>query len=171
MWISAAFVCIGLALAVLAVAMTLMSAVRAASVETWRSQWLTSSYVTFAWQELGRGVFFGYLFMLGLVPLTAFFFLGQSDFWSNFLFFSALIWAAAAITSYFVMVLPGIIGYGRRRRSEIKGRDWSFLGQVVLVLALSAPFGYALKTFLLPPTDQVLNILVATFKLYTRVLA
>lgn len=171
MWISAAFVCVGVIVSVIAIGLTLNNAIRATRLSTWCETWHASNYVTFAWQELGRGVFFGYLFMLGLTPVTAFFFLGQPDFWNNFLFFSALIWAASGIVSYFVMVVPGVIGYGLRRREEIKGRDWGLAGQILLVFFLSAPFGYALKTFLLPPTDQVLHILVATFKLYTQVLA
>ena len=170
MWVSAAFVCVGVCVALLAIGLTLLSAVRATSPENW-PEGSKATYITFAWQELGRGVFFGYLFTLGLVPVTAFFFLGQANFWSNFGFFCGLIWASAAIMSYFTMVLPGVVGYWRHRRSQIKGRDWSFAGQILLVAGLSAPMGYALKYFLLPPADQVLDLLVATFKLYSRVLA
>ncbi len=170
MWISAAFVALGVGVALFAVGLTLLCAVRAASPQSWQDHWDKASYITFAWQELGRGVFFGYLFMLGMVPLTAFFFLGHAFFWNNFLFFSALIWGAAAILMYFIMVVPGIVGYWLHRRAQGKTGDLGMYVQVALVLALSAPFGYTLKTFLLPPTDQVFDLLVQTWKMYSKVL-
>lgn len=171
MWISAVFAFAGVVVVLVAIGLAIANAVRAAQPSTWSTRWVHATYVSFAWQELGRGIFFGYLLALGMSPLTAFFFLGRDDFWNNFAVFSLLIWATSAIVFYFAMILPGLLGYVLNRRANGRLGEWGLYVQILVVLVLSAPLVYALQTFLLPPADQVISILLETWRLYSRLFA
>jgi len=167
MWVSAAFTFAGAILVLVVVALTLRGALRAASPDAWAQLYQRESYVSFAWRELGRGLFLGYLFTLGLSPVTAFFFLGHEGFWRSFLFLSLINWGLAAIAIYFLQVLPGFRGYLARRRQGASRAP--LLGQILIVTALSAPLAWAFFALLLPPAHEFFRILIETWLLYMHI--
>jgi len=170
MWVSAAFTLAGGILVLVVLYLALRGAVRAASPAVWATRSERETYVSFAWQELGRGLFLGYLFTLGLSPVTAFFFLGQPGFWRSFLFLSLINWGLGAIAIYFLQILPGFRGYLLRKRDKSAAERISFSGQILIVLAISAPLAWAFFALLLPPAHEFFQILVETWLLYTRII-
>lgn len=165
---SAVLAGVGLILIVLAVGLTIANIIQALRPTSWATRWAHESYVTFAWQELGRGLFFGYLFALGMSPMTAFIFLDREGFWRNFFFGSIALWGGIAILIYFAIVIAGFFGFTIHRGVSGRVGTWGVYSQVAIVGALSAPLGYVLLKVLLLPVHNVLDLLVGTFHLYTR---
>jgi hypothetical protein len=170
MWVSAVFTLAGGILVLVVLFLTVRRAIRVANPELWASRYERETYVSFAWQELGRGLFLGYLFALGLSPVAAFFFLGQDEFWRNFLFLSLINWGLGAIAIYFIQLLPGFRGYVLRKREQNALAGVSLYGQILIVTAISAPLAWAFFTLLLPPAHEFFQILVETWVLYTRII-
>jgi hypothetical protein len=158
----------GLVLIVSATGLALANVVRALRPVNWATRWANESFVTFAWQEFGRGLFFGYLFALGMSPMTAFVFLDRDGFWENFVFGSVALWAGMAILIYFAIVIAGFFGFAIHRGVSRKLGTWSLYSQVLIVSVLSAPLGYLLLTVLLPPVHNVFSLLVETWHLYSK---
>lgn len=165
-WLSALVGGVGVLLMVITLIVCLFHAVHVGSRGHWIERTEKMSFISFAWGELGRGLFQGYLLALGMSPLTAFFFLGQKDFWVNFAFFTGLVWALGAILVYFWSVMCGVVGFVRyHQQARDIGTFYAFT-QFLVVTAMSAPLGYILVTFLLPPADQVFTILVETMRFH-----
>jgi hypothetical protein len=167
-WVSAVFTFAGGILVLAVIIQTLRSAFRAASPQSWARHYARETYVSFAWRELGRGLFLGYLYTLGLSPVTAFFFLGQEAFWRSFLYLSLINWGLSAIAIYFALLLPGFHGYLKRRAQT--QTHVPLLGQVLIVGAMSAPLAWAFFALLLPPAHEFFRILIETWLLYTRII-
>jgi len=146
--------------------LALMHAVHVGSQGHWIHKPERMSFIAFAWGELGRGLFHGYMLTLGMSPLTAFFFLGQEHFWLNFAFFTGLVWALGAILMYFWSVLCGVVGFVRYHQTARDIGSLNAFTQFAVVLVMSAPLGYVLVRFLLPPADQVFTILVETMRFH-----
>lgn len=168
-WLSAILIAIGIMLVVAALAMALTNTVQAIRPASWGTRWAEETYVSFAWLELGRALFFGYLLALGLSPLTALIFIDRASFWSNFFFGYALIWGASAIVFYFAIVLAGFVGYALHRGTSGQVGTLSLYGQVFIVTIMSAPLAVLLWAALLPPVREVVALLIETWRLYTRV--
>ena len=171
--VSAIFTLAGM-LVVLAVAwMTLQGMFRAASPSVWAGRYRGETYVHFAWQELGRGLFLGYLFALGLTPITAFFFLGASGnnvFWQDFFFNCLINWGLGAIAIYLIQLVPGMAGYLRyRQEAGARRTGLSLYLQFLIVATMSAPLVYILVRYLLPPAGQIFRVLVETLQLYIKI--
>jgi hypothetical protein len=159
---------VGIMLIVSALGLALANVVQALRPTNWATRWANETFVTFAWQEFGRGLFCGYLFALGMSPMTAFIFLDREGFWRNFAFGSAALWGGVAILVYFAIIIAGFFGFAIHRGVSRKLGTWGLYSQVIIVAALSAPLGYLLLTVLLPPVHNVLNLLVQTWHLYSR---
>ena len=170
MWVSAVFTFAGGILVLVVIYLTLRGAWRVASPEIWAKRYERDTFVSFAWQELGRGLFLGYLFTLGLSPVTAFFFLGREEFWRNFLFLSLINWGLGAIAIYFVQLFPGFRGYVVRKRMDGVLKGVNLYGQILIVTAMSAPLAWAFFALLLPPAHEFFQIMVETWLLYTRII-
>lgn len=169
-WVSAIFTLLGGILVLAVVYVTLRGALHVARPETWETRYERETYVSFAWQELGRGLFLGYLVTLGLSPVTAFFFLGQEEFWTSFAYLSLINWGLAAIAIYFMQLLPGFRGYLLRKRKQGALEGVSLYGQILVVTAMSVPLAWAFYALLLPPAHEFFQILVETWLLYTRII-
>ena len=165
-WVSALVAGIGVLLMVGTLMLALMHAVHVGSQGHWIHKPERMSFIAFAWGELGRGLFHGYMLTLGMSPLTAFFFLGQEHFWLNFAFFTGLVWALGAILMYFWSVLCGVVGFVRYHQTARDIGSLNAFTQFAVVLVMSAPLGYVLVRFLLPPADQVFTILVETMRFH-----
>lgn len=171
-WVSALVGGLGLALMAATAVLGLLHAVHVGSQGHWVQKPDKMSFIAFAWGELGRGLFHGYLLALGMSPLTAFFFLGQQHFWISFAFFTGLVWALGAIVMYFWTVLCGVVGFVRYHKQAQEIGSLNAFTQFAVVLLMSAPLGYVLVRFLLPPADQVITILVETMRFhYAHVMA
>jgi hypothetical protein len=159
---------VGLILVISAIAIAIANVVQALRPTNWGTRWANETFVTFAWQELGRGLFCGYLFALGMTPMTAFIFLDRENFWRNFTFGSIALWGGTAILIYFAIVIAGFFGFAVHRGVSRKHGAWGLYSQALIVGALSAPLAYLLLTVLLPPVHNVLDLLVQTWQLYAR---
>lgn len=159
---------VGLVLIVSATGLAIANIVQALRPANWATRWANETFVTFAWQEFGRGLFFGYLFALGMSPMTAFIFLDREGFWRNFAFGSIALWGGMAILIYFAIIIAGFFGFTIHRGVSRKLGTWGLYSQVAIVAALSAPLAYLLLTVLLPPVNNVFDLLVQTWQLYAR---
>ena len=167
MWVSAIFTAAGGLIVLVVLYLTLRGAWQAASPKVWATRYVRDTFVSFAWQELGRGLFLGYLFALGVSPVAAFFFLGQPDFWRSFGFLSLINWGLGAVVIYFVQLLPGLRGYVLHKRND--GAKANLPGQLLVVTAISAPIAWAFFALLLPPGHEFFRIAIETWLLYTRI--
>ncbi len=159
---------VGLMLVVSATGLAIANIIQAIRPANWGTRWADETFVTFAWQELGRGLFFGYLFALGMSPMTAFIFLDRENFWRNFTFGSIALWGGTAILIYFAIVIAGFFGFAVHRGVSRKLGTWGLYSQALIVATLSAPLAYLLLTVLLPPVHDVLALLVQTWHIYAR---
>jgi hypothetical protein len=171
--VSAVFTFAGMLVVLAVLWMTARGAYRAASPAIWADRYQGETYVHFAWQELGRGLFLGYLFALGLTPTTAFFFLGSSGnnvFWQDFFFNCLINWGVGAIAIYLIQLLPGISGFLRYMQQTGGPRSGlSIYLQFLIVAAMSAPLVYVFIVYLLPPAGQIFRVLIETLLLYFKI--
>jgi hypothetical protein len=173
LWAPTVFTLTG-ALVVLGVVIAgLRGALRAASPDHWAERYGGETYVHFAWQVLGRGLFLGYVFTLGLSPMAAAFFSGGKGFWREFFFLTLINWAVGAIVIYLLTLTPGLLGYlGYRRDARAQGTRTGGLPvylQVLIVVILSAPLVYILIALLLPPAREFFRIIINTAWLYAQI--
>jgi hypothetical protein len=168
---SAIVAVVGLMLIVSAAGLAIANVIQALRPTNWGARWANETFVTFAWQELGRGFFCGYLFALGMTPMTASIFLDRESFWRNFAFGSLALWGGTAILVYFAIVIAGFFGFAVHRGVSGKLGTWGLYSQAIIVATLSAPLGFLLWKVLLPPVHDVLALVVQTWQLYARLLA
>jgi hypothetical protein len=174
LWVSAIFDAAGGILVLVTLFLTLRAAIRASSPKVWASVYARETYVSFAWRELGRALFLGYLFALGLSPMSAAFLLGQEPFWSSFALLSLIVWGVGTSVAFFLQLLPGFLGYVRYQQVNGTRVGASLYGQVLVVMALTGVLAWAFIWLLLPPAlaffQVVLNYLYDSWQLLTRIL-
>ncbi len=169
-WLLIVAVAIGGVLVLAAFALTLQTAVQALRPDSWQTRWAKHSYVTFAWQELGRGIYFGYLCALGLSPLTTAAFLDREDFWPLFLLGSAYVWGVSALAAYFIMVIPGFFGFAFERSARGQIGSLNLLSQLAIVSVVSAPLAYLFIDMVLPRAAILVGTIFDIVVTYGRVL-
>lgn len=165
----AAFTAAGAVLVLIVLIMTIRGAFRVAGKAFWAQRSERETYVAFAWQEVGRGIFLGYFFALGISPVIEFFFDGQSQFWQKFFLLMGINWIFAAIVIYLSHLIPGFRGYVLRERTRSAEVGVGLFGQVLIVTAMSLPLIWILVYFLLPPASEFFGILFETWRLYWRI--
>jgi hypothetical protein len=172
MWVSAIFTAAGGLIVLVVLYLTLRGAWLAASPKVWATRYVRDTYVSFAWAELGRGLFLGYLFALGLSPMSTMFLLGQEQFWPSFALLFLIIWGFGASVVYFVQLLPGFRGYVRHRQAKGESVGASVYGQILIVILMTGVLAWVFVAFLLPPAlaffQGLYNSLYDNWQLLTR---
>ena len=146
----------------------LRSALIAMSPTNWSEKWVASSFITFAWHEVGRGLFYGLLVAVGLAPLTVAFFAGSSRPFSNITFLSLLSWAAFAAAIFLIGVLSGLVGFLRYEAGNPERHSIINLAQVAIVAVAAVPIAVILLRYLVPSLLGVVGAWLDTMGLYAE---
>ena len=159
---------IGLGLCALVATLVLRGALIAMNPMNWAEKWVSSSFITFAWHELGRGLFLGLIAALGLAPLTIAFFAGSEKFYSNITFLTLLAWAAFAAGIFFTGVAGGLIGFLRYEAGNHERHSLMNLAQLAIVAVASFPVLILFLTYLVPSLSHVVGLWLDTMSLYAE---
>lgn len=169
-WVTLIFAIAGGVLIVLAMLVAVANGVFSSSPRIWRTRKAGDTFVTFAWTEFGRALALGFVFALGFAPLTIFVFEDSEQFWSGFFWFSAVVWSNATIILFFMMILPGFVGYFGYNSARRGGpKSVTMFLELATVVGLMTPFLYVFFRFLLPTFSTVVGLLFETWQLYVRI--
>jgi len=140
----------------------------AMSPTNWSERWVTSSFITFAWHEVGRGLFFGLLVAAGLAPLTVAFFAGSARSFSNITFLSLLSWAAFAAAIFLIGVVSGLVGFLRYEAGNPDRHSVINLAQIAIVGVAAFPIAVVFLTYLVPSLVHIVGLWLDTMGLYAE---
>lgn len=157
---------VGLTLSAMVLTIVLRGAFRAVTPDNWQDKWMSSSFITFAWHELGRGLFLGAVGALGLAPLTIAFFAGSERFYSNITFLSLLAWAAFSAAIFLVGIASGLIGFLRYEAGNPERHSLMNLAQLAVVGVAAFPVLVLFLTYLMPSLLHVVGLWLDTMGLY-----
>lgn len=144
------------------------TALVAMSPTNWSEKWVASSFITFAWHEVGRGLFYGLLVAAGLAPLTVAFFAGSARPFSNITFLSLLSWAAFAAAIFLIGLVSGTIGFLRYEAGNPERHSIINLAQLAIVAIASVPIAFVFMTYLVPSLVHVVGLWLDTMGLYAE---
>ena len=138
------------------------------SPTNWSEKWVATSFITFAWHEVGRGLFFGLLVAAGLAPLSVAYFAGSSQPYSNITFLSLLSWAAFAAAIFLIGVFSGLVGFLRYEAGNPDRHSIVNLAQIAIVAVAAVPIAMVLLTYLVPSLVSVVGAWLDTMGLYAE---
>jgi hypothetical protein len=159
---------VGLALSTLVALLVLRGAFAAINPSNWQEKWLHASFITFAWHELGRGIFLGLLAAVGTAPLSVAFFAGSQTEISNMVFLVALAWAAFATGIFFLGVTTGLIGFLRFEAGHPSQHSVITFVQLTVVAVASLPVLVVFLYYLVPNLTMVIGLWLDTMGLYAK---
>ena len=140
----------------------------AMSPTNWSDKWVSTSFITFAWHEFGRGLFFGLLVAAGLAPLTVAFFAGSDRPFSNITFLSLLSWAAFAAAIFLIGIVTGLIGFLRYEAGNPERHSIMNIAQIAIVAIAAFPIALLFLTYLVPSLVHVVGLWLDTMGLYAE---
>jgi hypothetical protein len=159
---------VGLVLCAVVATLVVRGALASMSAANWSERWLNASFITFAWHELGRGIFLGFVAAVGISPLTIAFFAGTTRFYSDVTFLSLLAWGAFAAGIFFVGVVTGLIGFLRYEAGNHDRHSLMNLAQLAIVGIAAFPVFIIFITFLVPSLGKVVGLWLDTMSLYAQ---
>ena len=168
MFIPTLFAFSGLALCMLVMGLVVRGALVGISPDNWEHKWVSTSFITFAWHELGRGLFLGLLIALGLAPLTIAFFAGSQRPFSNITFLSLLAWGAFAAAIFLIGLATGLVGFLRYEAGNPERHSFMNLAQIAVVAVASVPVAIFFVTYLVPSLSHVVGLWLDTMGLYAE---
>ena len=136
---------------------------------TWRDRWDQTSFITFAWHELGRSLFLGFVAAVGILPMTVAVFAGYDHFVFSVAFLSGVFWGTVALSIFFLAILSTFVGFLRYEMEHPERHSaWAVI-QFSIVAVFSLPALFFLQAYLIPNLANITGLWFETMGLYAKV--